>query len=67
MALLLAQIPVGIAFDRFGPRLTVAVLSVPMAAGAMLHGASGYRDASWRSPASWSGSDAPAASWPASC
>ena len=38
MAVFLAQIPVGIAFDRFGPRLTVAVLSVPMAAGAMLHG-----------------------------
>ena len=38
MAVFLAQIPVGIAFDRFGVRLTVAVLSVPMAAGAMLHG-----------------------------
>jgi MFS family permease len=38
LALFLAQIPVGMAFDRFGPRLTVAVLSVPTAAGAMLHG-----------------------------
>src|SRR6476646_6364455 len=38
MAVFLSQIPVGIAFDRFGVRLTVAVLSVPMAAGAMLHG-----------------------------
>jgi MFS family permease len=38
LALLLAQIPVGVAFDRFGPRRTVAALSVPMAAGAMLHG-----------------------------
>ena len=38
MAVFLGQIPVGIAFDRFGVRLTVAFLSVPMAAGAMLHG-----------------------------
>ena len=38
MAVFLGQIPVGIAFDRYGVRLTVAVLSVPMAAGAMLHG-----------------------------
>lgn len=37
MALLVAQVPVGIAFDRFGVRQTIAVLSVPMAAGAMLH------------------------------
>jgi MFS family permease len=37
MALLLVQIPVGIAFDRFGARRTVAALSIPMAAGAMLH------------------------------
>lgn len=37
MALFLAQVPVGIAFDRFGVRRTVAALSVPMAAGAMLH------------------------------
>jgi MFS family permease len=39
LALLLAQVPVGIAFDRFGARKTVAVLSVPMAVGALLHGA----------------------------
>src|SRR5438045_9759305 len=32
LALFLAQIPVGMAFDRFGPRSTVAVLSVPTAA-----------------------------------
>jgi MFS family permease len=38
IALLAAQIPVGLAFDRFGARLTVAILFVPMAAGAMLHG-----------------------------
>jgi len=37
-ALLLAQIPLGLAFDRFGPRRTVAFLSVLMATGAMLHG-----------------------------
>jgi MFS family permease len=37
IALLAAQIPVGLAIDRFGARLTVAVLFVPMAAGAMLH------------------------------
>ncbi len=37
MAIFLAQIPCGICFDRFGPRLTIAVLSVPMALGAMLH------------------------------
>src|SRR5262245_7565341 len=38
LALLVAQIPVGMAFDRFGPRVTVAALSIPTAAGAMLHG-----------------------------
>jgi MFS family permease len=38
MAMLAAQVPVGIAFDRFGARATVAALSLPMAAGAMLHG-----------------------------
>ena len=38
-ALLLVQIPVGIAFDRIGPRLTVGVLSVLMTAGALLHAA----------------------------
>jgi MFS family permease len=37
MALFLAQVPVGVAFDRFGARYTIAALSVPMAAGAMLH------------------------------
>jgi MFS family permease len=37
MALLVAQVPVGMAFDRFGARVTVAALSVPMAAGALLH------------------------------
>lgn len=38
-ALLVAQVPVGVAFDRWGPRVTVAVLSVAMVAGALLHGA----------------------------
>ncbi len=38
VGLLLAQVPVGIAFDRFGPRRTVATLSLVMALGAMLHG-----------------------------
>jgi MFS family permease len=38
LALLLAQVPIGMAFDRFGPRATVAALSVPMTVGAMLHG-----------------------------
>jgi len=38
IALFLCQVPAGIALDRFGARLTVAVLAVPMAAGAMLHG-----------------------------
>ena len=37
MGLFLAQIPVGMAFDRFGPRVTMAVLSLPTAAAAMLH------------------------------
>src|SRR6476660_5157558 len=36
-ALLLAQIPVGVAFDRVGPRITVAILSVLMMIGALLH------------------------------
>jgi len=36
-ALLLVQVPVGIAFDRVGPRLTVGILSVLMTAGALLH------------------------------
>ncbi len=38
MAVFLGQIPVGLAFDRFGVRRTVATLSLPMAIGAMLHG-----------------------------
>lgn len=37
MAIFLAQIPCGIAFDRIGARLTIAILSVPMALGAFLH------------------------------
>ena len=41
MALLLAQVPVGVAFDRVGPRVTVAVLSVLMTVGALLHGIAG--------------------------
>ncbi len=36
-ALMLAQIPVGVAFDRVGPRITVAILSVLMTIGAVLH------------------------------
>ena len=36
-ALMLAQVPVGIAFDRVGPRITVAILSVLMTVGALLH------------------------------
>ena len=38
LALLVAQVPVGMAFDRIGPRVTVASLSVLMVAGALLHG-----------------------------
>jgi predicted MFS family arabinose efflux permease len=37
LALLILQIPTGIAFDRLGVRATVAALSVLMAAGAALH------------------------------
>jgi MFS family permease len=37
LALFLAQLPVGIAFDRFGVRRTLAILALPMTAGAMLH------------------------------
>lgn len=37
IALLLAQIPVGLAFDRIGPRLTVTLLSGFAVAGALLH------------------------------
>ena len=36
-ALLVAQVAVGVAFDRVGPRKTVAALSVLMTAGAALH------------------------------
>jgi MFS family permease len=36
-ALLAAQVAVGFAFDRTGPRLTVAILSVLMTAGAIMH------------------------------
>lgn len=36
-ALMAAQIAVGFAFDRIGPRITVTVLSVFMTAGAALH------------------------------
>ncbi|SDB60847.1 MFS transporter [Belnapia rosea] len=35
LALLVLQIPVGLALDRIGPRRTVAVLSLPAAAGAL--------------------------------
>jgi predicted MFS family arabinose efflux permease len=38
IALLLLQIPVGIAFDQFGARITVAASSIPMAVGLMLQG-----------------------------
>lgn len=38
IALLILQVPLGILFDRIGVRRTVAVLSVFMAAGALLHG-----------------------------
>jgi MFS family permease len=37
LAVFLAQIPVGLAFDRFGPRFTVGALSVLMVLGATLH------------------------------
>ena len=37
IALLVAQVPVGFAFDRVGPRATVAFLSVLMTAGSLLH------------------------------
>ncbi|WP_149537965.1 MFS transporter [Siccirubricoccus phaeus] len=35
LALLLLQVPVGLALDRLGPRLTVAALSLPAALGAL--------------------------------
>jgi predicted MFS family arabinose efflux permease len=37
IALLVLQVPLGLLFDRIGVRLTVAFLTVPMAAGAALH------------------------------
>jgi predicted MFS family arabinose efflux permease len=45
LALLLLQIPVGLALDRLGPRRTVAVLSLPAALGAVLQGLA--PDAAW--------------------
>jgi predicted MFS family arabinose efflux permease len=45
LALLLLQIPVGLALDRIGPRLTVAVLSLPAALGALAQGLA--PDAAW--------------------
>lgn len=38
LALLVLQIPVGLALDRLGPRRTVAALSLPAAAGALAQG-----------------------------
>ena len=38
LALLVLQIPVGLALDRIGPRRTVAALSLPAAAGALAQG-----------------------------
>jgi predicted MFS family arabinose efflux permease len=40
-ALLLMQIPVGLALDRIGPRLTVAALALPCALGAISQGLAG--------------------------
>lgn len=37
LALLSIQVPVGVAFDRIGPRLTVAGLSLLSVAGALMH------------------------------
>jgi MFS family permease len=37
MSLLVAQVAVGVAFDRIGPRRTVGILSIFMASGAALH------------------------------
>ncbi len=45
LALLLLQIPVGLALDRIGPRLTVAALSLPAALGALAQGLA--PDAAW--------------------
>ncbi len=45
LALLVCQIPVGLALDRIGPRLTVAVLTLPAALGALAQGLA--PDAGW--------------------
>ncbi|MDB5373347.1 MAG: putative arabinose efflux permease, family [Belnapia sp.] len=45
LALLVLQIPVGLALDRIGPRLTVAALSLPAALGALGQGLA--PDAGW--------------------
>jgi MFS family permease len=39
LALMVAQVAVGYAFDRIGPRITVSVLSLFMTAGAAMHAA----------------------------
>lgn len=44
MALLVAQVPLGVLFDRIGVRAAASVLFVPMAAGAALHG---IADSGW--------------------
>jgi MFS family permease len=41
LALLLAQVPVGVLFDRVGARVTVAALSLLVVVGALMHGAAG--------------------------
>ena len=45
LALLVLQIPVGLALDRIGPRLTVAALSAPCVLGALAQGLA--PDAGW--------------------
>ncbi|MBL6457099.1 MFS transporter [Belnapia sp. T6] len=45
LALLVLQVPVGLALDRIGPRLTVAALSLPAALGALAQGLA--PDAGW--------------------
>ncbi len=37
VALLVAQLPLGLMFDRIGVRRSIAALSIPMVAGALLH------------------------------
>ncbi len=44
-ALLLMQVPVGLALDRIGPRLTVAALALPAAAGALGQALAGSAEA----------------------